>query len=165
MIIPSFWFELVHRAMDKWRPGWRERAAKRKSPWDFVGMGLAFLLMPILWYYLFQLAWRLHLHFYPMHAGHGKEFWGEGISTRAFASSFLMLIPLFYPAIIGGLLISNVVMWLIPPARRVMDREAAGDPEMTFGGANTGLIKWGLIGSPICFLLSLIGLMTLRSLS
>lgn len=164
MMIPPSWFELTQRVMDRWRPGWRERAAKRKSVWDFVEFALGFALMPLFWYLLFQLAWRLHVCVYPIHDGYENLFWREGISTSAFLSSFLMLIPLFWPALIAAFLISNIVMWLIRPARRVMEREAAGDPEMTFRGANRGLIKWGGIGSVICLLLSLIGIVTLHSL-
>jgi hypothetical protein len=164
MIIPSSAYELLRRGMDRWRPGWRERVAKRKSPWDFIGLLFGFGLMPVLWWYFFRAAWMLHVHFYPEHAGHLQDFWREGISTRAFVSSFLMSIPLFWPALTAALLLSNVVMWLIPLARRVMDREAAGDPEMTFRGANMGLLKWGGVGSGVCLLLSLIGLATLSSL-
>ena len=164
MIFPQNWYDLVQRGMDRWRPGWRERAAKRKSPWDFVGLLLGFGLFPVLWYYFFRAAWQLHLYFYPAHTGHLSEFWGDGISTRVFVSSFLMAMPLFWPALTAALLFSNVVMWFIRPARRVMKREAAEDPEMTFRGANIGLLKWGGVGSAICFVLSFIGIATLRSL-
>jgi hypothetical protein len=75
-----------------------------------------------------------------------------------------MTFPLLWPAFAAALLTSNVIMWLIRPARRIMDREAAGDPEMTFRGANMGLLKWGGVGSAICFVLSFIGLATLQSL-
>jgi hypothetical protein len=164
MFIPPSAYELLRRGMDKWRPGWRERAAKRKSPWDFIGIAFALLLLPVFWFYLFRAAWLLHVQFFPSHAGHLHEFWESGISTAAFVSSFLMLMPLFWPALIMALLLSNLVMWLIPPARRVMEREAAGDPEMTFRGANTKLVKWGVVGSAICFPLCFIGLATLHSL-
>jgi len=157
-------FALFQRAMDKWRPGWRERAAKRKSPWDFAEFVLGFALFPVFWYYLFQAAWLVHVHFFPEHAGHKSEFWSEGISGYAFARSFLMVIPLFWPALVGALLLSNVIMWFIRPARRVMETEAAGDPEMTFRGANMKLVKWGAIGSTICIVLSYIGITTLHSL-
>ncbi len=164
MFIPPSAYELLQRGMDKWRPGWRERAAKRKSPWNFAEFVLGFALIPVFWYYLFQVAWLLHLHFYPGHAGHKGEFWAAGISTGAFVSSLLMTLPLFCPAMVAAFLLSNIVMWFIRPARRVMDREAAGDPEMTFRGANMGLLKWGGVGSAICFLLSFIGIVTLSSL-
>jgi hypothetical protein len=55
-------------------------------------------------------------------------------------------------------------MWLIPPARRAMNTEASGDPEMTFRGANFGLIKFGGIASAIAIVLSVIGAATLSSL-
>jgi hypothetical protein len=157
-------YKLIQRGMDKWRPGWRERAAKKKSPWDFIGILLGFVLLPVFWFYLFRAAWLLHVHFYPVHVGHLGEFWGGGISTRAFVSSFLMAMPLFWPALTAAFLASNVVMWFIHPARRVMEREAAGDPEMTFRGANMGLIKWGVVGSVFWFVLSFIGIATLQSL-
>jgi hypothetical protein len=97
MFIPATAYERIQRGMDRWRPGWRERAAKRKSPWNFFGLLLGFGLFPFLWHYLFQAAWRLHVVFYPAHMGHLNQFWGGGISTRAFVSSFLMAMPFFGP--------------------------------------------------------------------
>jgi hypothetical protein len=45
-----------------------------------------------------------------------------------------------------------------------MDREAAGDREMTFAGSNAALIKWGGLVSAVCLVLSAVGLTTLSSL-
>jgi len=165
MSTPPGPYDLIRRGMDRWRPGWRERAAKRKSAWDVLGLVVGFaILFPGFGYCFFRAAWALHIRFYPAHAGHLREFWGDGISFHAFLSSFLMAVPLFVPALFAGLLVSNVLMWLIPPARRVMEREAAGDPEMTFRGANRGLLKFGIPASAVCFVLSFIGLATLYSL-
>ena len=72
--------------------------------------------------------------------------------------------PLFVPAIVIGLLVSNCLLWLIPPARRAMNAEAAGVEEMTFRGANVGLLKWGGIASGVSFRLVLVGAATLSSL-
>jgi hypothetical protein len=108
--------------------------------------------------------WRLHVHFFPEHRPYERQFWGSGISPGAFASSFLMLMPLALPATVLGFLAANCLVWLIPPARRSMQGEAAGDKEMTFSGSNSGLIKWGTIPSIICVILSIIGAVTLRSL-
>lgn len=55
-------------------------------------------------------------------------------------------------------------MWLIPPARRAMNAEAEGDEEMTFRGANLGLVRLGGIASGIAFLLLITGAATLRDL-
>jgi hypothetical protein len=155
---------LIEGVMDAARPGWRERRARRKSPWNLVGMLVALPVMGLAWYGLWLFAWQLHLLFYPAHAGHVREFWRAGISGRALISSFLMLMPLFVPAIAVGLLLSNCLMWLIPPARRAMEAEAAGDEEMTFRGANRGLVKVGAIASVVALLLALIGAATLSRL-
>ncbi len=150
--------------LDKLRPGWRERAAKRKSPWNLACGLIALGFAALFWYFLFQVAWELHTHFYPEHLAHKNKFWGQNISFCAGASSFLMVMPLFIPAFALGGLCSNCLMWCIPAARRTMEAEAAGDQEMTFMGANAGLIKWGGIASAVCLMLSIIGILTLHSL-
>ena len=155
---------IVEGALDAIRPGWRERRAKRKSPWNLVGVIVAAVIMGPAGYGLWFCAWNLHLLFYPAHGTHIQEFWKAGISGRAFISSFLLAMPLFVPTIVIGLLVSNCLMWLIPPARRAMNAEAAGDEEMTFRGANLGLLKWGGIASGVALLLVLIGAATLKSL-
>lgn len=155
---------VVEGALDAIRPGWRERRARRKSPWNLVGVIVAAFVMGPAGYGLWLCAWKLHLLFYPAHEGHIREFWQAGISGSAFISSFLLAMPLFMPAIVIGLLVSNCLMWLIPPARRAMNAEAAGDEEMTFRGANLGLLKWGGIASSVSFILVLIGAATLSSL-
>ncbi|MEO8350175.1 MAG: hypothetical protein ABI680_00500 [Chthoniobacteraceae bacterium] len=155
---------ITEAALDKFRPGWRERQAKRKSPWNLACVLTGFVITMLAWYFLFQGAWQIHVGLFPTHAAQEKEFWGAGISGRAFVSSFLMLMPLGVPAMIAGFLSANFVFWLIPPARRVMEQEATGDREMTFAGSNAGLIKWGGLASVTCVVLSFVGLATLSSL-
>lgn len=121
-------------------------------------------LISVFWYGLFQAAWGLHVHLYPEHSALKGQFWREGISFKAFASSFLMLMPLGIPAVVFGFLSANCLMWCIPSARRTMESEAAGDKKMTFAGSNAGLIKWGGLASAVCIFLSIIGIVTLRSL-
>jgi hypothetical protein len=155
---------LVEGALDTLRPGWRERRAKRKSAWNLLGALLIILGLGVFWYGLWLGAWRVHAIFYPAHAAHLKQFWQSGLSGGAFISSFLLVIPLFVPAIVLACLASNLLMWLIPPARRAMNAEAAGDYEMTFRGANWGLMKWGGIASGIALTAAVIGAATLTSL-
>jgi hypothetical protein len=155
---------LVEGALDTLRPGWRERRAKRKSAWNLLGALLIILGLGFFWYGLWLGAWRVHIIFYPAQTAHLKQFWQSGLSASAFISSFLLVMPLIVPAIVLACLASNFLIWLIPPARRAMNAEAAGDYEMTFRGANWGLIKWGGIASGIAFILVLIGAATLTSL-
>ena len=154
----------IEMLMDSLRPGWRERSARRKSPWNLVCVLLGFVFFFVFWFALFQLAWALHVQIHPAHAGLQHEFWRRGISLGAFMPSFLMLVPLAMPALVGGFLGANGLVWLIPAARRAMDAEAAGDREMTFAGANAGLIKWGGLASAACIVLSIGGLAALTSL-
>lgn len=156
--------ELIEAALDQTRPGWRERRDRRKSPWNLVGVMLAFAIAGIAWYALFKAAWRLHVLVHPAHADQLKNFWGKGISIAAFIPSFLMLMPLALPAFTSGLILSSCILWCIPPARRAMNSEAAGDPEMTFVGANRDLLKWGGLASAVCITMSAIGAVALQSL-
>jgi hypothetical protein len=155
---------IVEGALDAVRPGWRDRTAKRKSPWNLLGSLVAGAITVATGYGLWRGAWRLHVFFYPAHTTRLHEFWQAGLSGRAFISSFLLAMPLFVPALVIGLLVSNFLMWLIPPARRAMKAEAGGDYEMTFGGANLGLMKWGGIASIIALILVVIGASTLSIL-
>jgi hypothetical protein len=155
---------LVEDALDTLRPGWRERSAKRKSAWNLMGALLILLGLGFFWYGLWLGAWNVHVFFYPAHAAHLKQFWQSGLSGRAFVSGFLLAMPLIVPAIVFACLASNCLMWLIPPARRAMNAEAAGNYEMTFRGANRGLIKWGGIASGVALILVLIGAATLTNL-
>ena len=155
---------LTEAALDKLRPGWRERRARRKSPWNLLCVVLGFGFALPAWYFLFQAVWWLHVKSYPAHAALQKEFWSHGISARAFVSSFLLLMPLAVPAFVGGFISANFIVWLIPSARRAMEAEAAGDREMTFAGANAGLAKWGGIASGMAVAVSVLGALTLASL-
>jgi hypothetical protein len=155
---------IVEGALDAIRPGWRQRRAKRKSAWNLVGALIIIMALAPVCYGLWLCAWRVHLLFYPAHAAQLREFWKSGLSAGAFISSFLLTLPLFVPAIVIACLTSNALMWLVPPARRTLNAEAAGDKEMTFRRANLGLLKWGGIASGIALLLALIGAATLSSL-
>jgi hypothetical protein len=155
---------LMEKVADKLRPGWRQRQARRKSPWNLACVLVGFGLAAVFWYALFQAAWGWHVQLYPEHSALKKEFWGRGISLRAFIPSFLLLMPLVVPALTAGFLSANCLVWLVPAARRTMETEAAGDREMTFAGSNAGLIKWGGLASAVCVILSIIGLATLKSL-
>ena len=58
-ITPSGQQRFVEGALDAIRPGWRERRAKRKSPWNLVGVIVAAAIMGPAGYGLWLCAWRL----------------------------------------------------------------------------------------------------------
>jgi hypothetical protein len=142
----------------------RQRAARRKSPWNLllIPLGLAGIAGTV--YVLVQLMWRVHTLLYPSHVGRFHEFWGNGISAGVFVSSSLLVVPLFVAAIPLGMLLANIVAWFIPPARSAFAREAEGVEGASFRQATGELGKLALIIVPICLLLSGIGAATLSHL-
>lgn len=142
----------------------RQRAARRKSPWNLVLILLGLGGIAGTLYVLVQLMWRVHTLFYPAHVGRFHEFWGNGIGAGAFVSSFLLVVPLFFAAIPIGMLLTNLVAWLIPPARRAFAREAEGVEGASFRQTMGELGKVALVLVPICLLLSGIGAATLSNL-
>lgn len=154
----------IENLTDDLRPGWRKRRVRRRSAWNLLCVGIGFGLLCLYWFGLFRVMWRVHVFFYPEHLDHVRQFWRQNISHKAFASSFLIFMPLMLPSIVFGFLSANCLVWLIPPARRAMQGEAGSRKEMTFAGANAGLIRWGAMPSLICMVLSLVGALTLTSL-
>lgn len=142
----------------------RARARRRKSPWNAVLVPLGLGAVGGTTYGLFRAMWWLHTVIYPAHAGKLGEFWGRGIGFGAFVSSFLLVIPLFIAAIPIGMMLANLVVWMIPPARRAFTEEAQGVEGASFGEAMPELFTLARFIVPVCLLLSLLGAATLRSL-
>lgn len=156
---------VVEIVLDKTRPGWRQRQARRKSLWHLPLVIVMFGLLCGFWFILFRAMWQVHLVWYPEHAGHLQEFWSKGIRPGPLVASALLALPLFLPALGFSLILTNLLFWFIGPARRAFEREASGDPEMTFRGANSKLLKIMLrYLLPIGFGMSLVGAWLLTDL-
>jgi hypothetical protein len=98
-------------------PAWR-----RTSPWNLLLIPVGFTAWLLIWYGLFRLVWAFHAALFPAHEL--SDFWRAGISSRAFAPSFVMVFALLPGALGAGLLAANGLVWLIPSARRALDAEA-----------------------------------------
>jgi len=156
---------LIEGLMDWLRPGWRERQARRKSLWHPPIAIIMFVLLGGLWFLLFRAMWQVHLVWHPEHTDHLQNFWPRGIRLQPFVASALLVLPLFLPAVGISLILTNLLFWFIRPARRTFEREADGDPEMTFRGANGKLLKVTLLMFvPIGISLSLLGAWLLADL-
>ena len=155
----------IGKTLKKNWPDWRERSLRQISFWHLPKIFISFVLLGLLWYLLFMAMWQIHLIAYPHHAGHLNEFWAEGISFNSFISSFLLVMPLFLPALGVSYILTNFLFWYIVPIRKKFEKEAAGNKEMTFSGATTRLArvlyKYLL---PIGLGLSLIGSLTLSEI-
>jgi hypothetical protein len=142
----------------------RQRAQRRKSPWNVLLVPLVFCGVAAVAYTLFRAMWRIHTLFFPAHAGRLSEFWQKGISCSAFVSSFILLMPLLVASVPLGMILANAVAWCIRPARRAFNREAQGVKWAAFPEAMGLLWPLSLIVVPICLVLSFVGAATLKNL-
>jgi len=115
----------------------RHRAGRRKSAWNALPIPFGFAAWLGIWYALFRLVWMFHTAIYPEHKF--GDFWQEGVSSRSFILSFLMVFSPMPGAIAAGLMLANVLFWLITPARRIFDAEARGYPGTGFRESMLGL--------------------------
>ncbi len=120
----------------------RRRAERRKSPWQFLLIIFGFCAWIAIWYRLFNLIWIIHVYIYPSHQF--SEFWNGDESATSLLLSFLMMFALAPISMISGFMLSNILFWLIAPARKNFERNQG-----TLTYATSGLLKplkWSLLG-------------------
>lgn len=131
----------------------RQRAARRKSAWNLL---LPAFLLP-LWFALgytgFELTWRLHVAWHPQDGGHLLEYWRTGMD----GARFLMLVPPMLGALPLAMVIANFGVYLIPPARRAMDREDRGMPGVDYVSSQVALVKFGAAVAGVSAVAAVIG--------
>jgi len=115
----------------------------------------------MLWWLFVQVAWHIHTWIYPAHAGRWSGFWTDGIGFLPFVSSFLLAMPLGLPALTIGMALSNAILHLIPPARRVLDKEASRHPGTDYASAQRQMMAAIKISVVVAVPLALIGAATL----
>ena len=142
----------------------RNRARRKRSAWNLLSFAVGLLVTGLLWWLLCEVVWRLHVVWFPEHGPRKGDFWAEGISFWPFVSSFLMVVPLFLPALSGGMLIANCMLRLIPFVRRVLDKEAQEDPGTDYRSAQRGLLWATAIIAILTVPLAVLGAYTLQRL-
>jgi hypothetical protein len=140
----------------------RERAQRRKSPWNLL---LFFAFWPLwfaLWFESFHILWEIHVWIYPAHASKFNEFMENQGNMGTVISGFLLIFGPFMPTLMASMLIVNFLTHLIPPARRAFDREAEGYPGTDYLSSQKFFLKYLPISCLIGFGLALLGAVTLR---
>lgn len=140
----------------------RQRAQRRKSPWNVFLFFVCFVAFACIWYASFQLIWRIHTAFYPDHQF--QNFWRAGISFRAFVPSFLMMFGIAPGALISALITANLICWTLPFVRRTLDREAAEHPGTDFHSTTRLLFRCWLWTFPAGLIVASVAAILLRSL-
>jgi hypothetical protein len=106
------------------------------------------------------------LFFFIENHAHRSLHQGSGMLVSAPpASSFgiiFWLLQILAPVILAlplGMLMANLISWLILPIRKIEDKVMAeGVPGYTWHDLNYGLIKFCLLASPVCAILTVISL-------
>ena len=142
--------------------GARQRAQRRKSPWNALLILFCFAAWFGIWYALFRLVWLFHISLYPEHQL--SAFWKEGISFRSFVPSFLMVFSLMPAAMIVGFMLGNILFWLVTPLRWIFEAEACGYPGTSFRDTMRILFMICVWVLPISLLIAFLAAYFLKSL-
>ena len=128
--------------------GARHRAKRRKSAWNAVLITVCFGAWLCTWYAFFRLVWLFHSSLYPEHRLQDFMHGGGSSSFRSVVCGFLMLFAPLPGSVAVGFMFGNVLFWLLPPARRIFEREARGYPSTGFRNAMRGLFKFAVWAVP-----------------
>ncbi len=100
--------------------GARQRAKRRKSPWNLLLLFVVMIGVAAIWFF----GVRTILYLPPHH---------QSIPFRKIAGNdhynlqiIGITLPLFVASIPWGMFIANLLLWFIPPARKTFDKEAEG---------------------------------------
>ena len=124
------------------------RAQRRKSSWNISLVLVCFALWLALAFALIRSNLFLHQLIYP----------GETLTAHSKGYTVLLAtLPLGIGSLPLGFLVGNMVVWLIPPIRRVLDQEARPFPETSFLSAQRGLWQGVIYLTLPCVALAILG--------
>jgi hypothetical protein len=138
----------------------RRRAQRRKSAWNILLFLICFGCWLACWYVLS--GWCGHST--PRFIQNISLSNFRGISAAGFLLSFLMMFSIAPAAMALGFMLGNILIWLIPPARRVLDAEAKGYLGTSFVESMRGIFKFFVWALPIGFAVALTAAYLLNSL-
>jgi len=134
-----------------WLAHARNRSQRRKSPWNLL---LPLFGLPLLAAFVVLFVWFASAVHSFIHPNHPHAFLGPG---PAGIGDVLVLLPAFVAAVAPAFLVTNFLVYLIPPARRAMAAEDRDYPGVGYGPSQRALFKFGLWLLAICLPLIIIG--------
>ena len=135
----------------------RERKRSSRTVWDLIFLPIGFAAMAGYWYAFFRLSLWFHMLVYPADFERLKALLGGPMSP---AQALMFLVPLI-SAVPLGLTTCNVLMWLVPPARRASERKAQGVKWASFRESQLALFKMALVLVPIGLASGIVGALML----
>lgn len=143
-------------------PGYLQRARERrrasKTIWDFVFLPIGFAAIGGYWYVFAKSFLWFHLLIYPADTAHLQAITNGPMTV---GQALIFIVPVF-ASIPLGLMTSNVLMWLVPPARRASQEKAKGVKWATFRESQIALFKTALVLVPVGVICGIFGALILR---
>lgn len=133
-----------------WVANARHRSKRRKSAWNLLLPLFALPLWAAIATSLVWLAQALHTMLDPG----ATHLFGKG---PVHLNGLLVLLPCLIAAVCPALVVTNRLVYAIPPARRAMDAEDRSHPGTAYDAGQRALIKMGLWIFVVCAPLVLIG--------
>jgi len=124
----------------------QKRAARRKSPWNLLDLLVGLACMGLVWWAFVHAVWIARNIVIPQHS---LPFAAVLYSQRTGLAPIVCFVAPLFAAIPVGLLLSNCIVWRIPPYRRAIEPEAKGVWHASFSDAQKDLSLLALcIGCP-----------------
>ena len=139
-----------------WHDNARRRASRRKSKWNLLLPLFIIPLWIILWWLHIELACLTHFLFRATAIPPFAQ-WMHTLGGPMTLPIALICVPAFLPTMIIAMLLGNVLVYLIPPARRAMDNEDKDFPGTDYTTAQRVLGKAAAVTLPVTLLLALLG--------
>jgi hypothetical protein len=128
----------------------RKRASRRKSAWNLILIPAVFGTWIVMWYASVQVVGRLLRYTRP-----GLRF----VLLPDSGAGTLIAVGLLFAWLPLAMIIGNILVAAVAPARRALDREALAVLGTDLASANRGLLRLLLVITPIGLLLVILGIL------
>jgi hypothetical protein len=129
----------------------RARAKRRKSPWNL-------LLIPAVLGPWLLLSWFSWVEFGKLHELLHPE--REFVILPEGLSGILMAVAPLFAWLVPSMVVGNLLVAAIGPAKRVLDVEAKSVPGTDLSSSNRSLLRLSLVMTPAALLVGFIGACT-----
>ena len=119
-----------------WLHGARQRASRRKSKWNLLLFVFAILAIASTWIGAVESLASYRATLYAT---------GAFLSGGTRIGNILMHVAPAFPSLAVGMIVANLLIWCIPPARRALNEEDKPYPGLDFRSSNRDLAKFGLV--------------------
>jgi hypothetical protein len=137
----------------------QQRAARRKSPWNLLDLPVGFSCIALVGWGLLHAVWSARNSILPQHAIRLSAMFH---SQRDQVAHIVLFTGVLFASIPVGVLISNLIVWSIPPYRRATGTEAKGIWHASFSDAQKDLSLMALVIGSTAIVASFIAALVMR---